>query len=296
MDNRLCARFLTHNRGMLQLDPAHPPLWRTPDCLQFGPDAVALLEHPDRWQQRMIQELERGLPETALDPVAIALGGTARRARELVALLEPALRGTANSPLAPVAVRALGPGLVPVARDVARGLREAGVVLVDDAHGAAAVTVLVAAHIVDPAAVAPLMSGDRPHLPIIARAGSMTIGPFVRPGATACLQCLQATRCDADPTWPAVATQLLSLEAPSCPAGTGMEAGLAAARLLSAPDAPDGTVLSVTLHDAALRRTWRAHRPHADCGCRSPAGSGNPHEVSDPIPAPTTATAIAQPA
>ena len=34
----------------LRLDPRHPPLWRTPTAVQFGADAVAVVEadQPDK--------------------------------------------------------------------------------------------------------------------------------------------------------------------------------------------------------------------------------------------------------
>ncbi|MBN9172996.1 MAG: hypothetical protein J0I70_02435, partial [Microbacterium sp.] len=62
---------------MLRLDPAYPPVWRTPTTLQFGVDAVALLEDPEPWEERVVDELSRGLPEGAVHPLATEAGATA---------------------------------------------------------------------------------------------------------------------------------------------------------------------------------------------------------------------------
>ena len=278
---------------MLHLDPAHPPLWRTPDSLQFGPDKVAVLDHPDQWQERMIQELERGLPDSALDPVATALGGTVDRARSLVAALSPALEQPAPAPAPPVAVRALGPTVVPAAHEIARGLREAGVDLVHE-PAVDAVAVLVAAHVIDPAAVRPLMQADAPHLPIVLHGRRVTVGPLVHPGRTACLLCIEADRRDADPAWPALAGQLLALPAPDLVPGLAVEAGLVAARLLSVAGRGDAT-WSLTVDARSMRRRWWTHRPHAECGCRSPAGISTASGSGAPDFRATTTTTVSGP-
>ncbi|MFT4229132.1 MAG: hypothetical protein QM602_02460, partial [Microbacterium sp.] len=77
---------------MLRLDPAHPPLWRDHRTLQFGRDAVARIDDPAGWQQRLVHELEGGIPASAAEVLAVAAGGTARGARALLAQLAPALK------------------------------------------------------------------------------------------------------------------------------------------------------------------------------------------------------------
>ena len=84
---------------MLRLDPAHPPLWRSDTVLQFGADAVAFVHDPEPWQQRLLHELARGIPEDALEPVAEAFGAPERRGRGLRAPhppSAPAFGGAAN--------------------------------------------------------------------------------------------------------------------------------------------------------------------------------------------------------
>lgn len=280
---------------MLVLDPARPPVWRTPDDLQFGPDDSVRLHHPAPWQERMITELSRGLPDVAVEPVALALGASAHDARALIALLGPVLITPGTRLAASVAVEADSPALAPAAAQVTAGLRAHGAAITSDSRSADAV-LIVAAHVVDPRHAARLLREDIRHLPLVLHGDTVTVGPMVVPGATACLTCLEAARRDADPAWPAVATQLLHAPPPPAPGGLIIEAGLVAARMVGeVSDAP--VTRSLTLSARSHRRSWRTHRPHAACGCRSLAESVTAAvPASDPRRATTTATASALPA
>ena len=83
-----------HNRGMLRLDPAHPPLWRSATTLQFGADPVAIVHDPAPWQQRLVHELARGIPDDALEPVAAAFGAPDAGGRRVRAPHPPGARAT----------------------------------------------------------------------------------------------------------------------------------------------------------------------------------------------------------
>lgn len=50
-----------------------------------------------------------------------------------------------------------------------------------------------------------------PHVLVRLTEGSATVGPFVVPGRTACLRCLDAHHTDADPSWPLLVAQYASL-------------------------------------------------------------------------------------
>ena len=50
-----------------------------------------------------------------------------------------------------------------------------------------------------------------PHVLVRFAEGSATIGPFVVPGQTACLRCLDAHHTDADPSWPLLVVQYAAL-------------------------------------------------------------------------------------
>jgi hypothetical protein len=107
------------------------------------------------------------------------------------------------------------------------------------------------------------------------------IGPLVLPGRSACLRCLDLTRTDRDPHWPAIAAQLAypnHLGQTSRPGPSGgavpcdvvlahLSAGLAAREALSCIDQTRPTTVNGTLelHEWRIRR--RSWRPHPACGC-----------------------------
>ncbi|WP_225234739.1 ThiF family adenylyltransferase [Klenkia terrae] len=136
------------------------------------------------------------------------------------------------------------------------------------------------------AAVDPLLghlhTARVPHLVATVRGEVGVVGPLVVPGRTGCLRCAEATRTDAAPGWPALATQLR--EPPTArtgpPAGpvtgsTGLCAATAVTALTQALAHLDGTAAPLAL-DAALelrspdllphRRAWP---PHPACACRT---------------------------
>lgn len=271
---------------MLLLDPAFPPLWRSPETLQFGADGDAVLHDPPPWQQRLLHELARGLPENALGPVAVAFGGTADGACRLVERLRPVLHGASTPASATVGVRRAAGCGEEAAQAVLDGLRAAGLTVVD--ARTAGIVVLAAAHVVAPVDIAALMCEDRTHLPVVFTGSGVTVGPVVHPGVTACLMCVHQARTDADQAWPAIASQLLGCAPPTVPAGVDAEAGFAAARLLAADD-PAAPRRSLTLRADRATRLWHRHDPHPDCGCRSLGGTATGA-------APTTATACVVPA
>src|SRR6185437_15540146 len=87
---------------MLRLDPAYPPVWSTPTRLQIGAEAVAVLDDPQPWEQRLLRDLQHGFPESALGAVAAQYDVGEAQARTLVRRLEAAL---VPSPPARQAVR-----------------------------------------------------------------------------------------------------------------------------------------------------------------------------------------------
>jgi bacteriocin biosynthesis cyclodehydratase domain-containing protein len=136
--------------------------------------------------------------------------------------------------------------------------------------------VVVLAH---PASLAPqvaddlVRSGD-PHIVVGVREATAVIGPFVIPGASACLRCLELHRSDRDPAWPLIAAQLAAdghrswVEACDVTLAT-LAASVCALQVLtfidgSEPAAVDGT-LELALPDWRIRR--RSWSPHPACGC-----------------------------
>lgn len=288
---------------MLRIDPAHPPLWRTATVLQFGAEPVAVVHDPAPWQQRLVRELERGLPDGAVVPFAVALGAPSRAAEDFVARIARAL-STPPAPRPRVVVQAAGdvpPDRVGI---VTAALRAAGCD-VTEAHpfdppggpGAdAAPVVVVAQHLVPPSFAAALMADDRAHLPVVLTGAGAEVGPHVVPGVTACLSCLTSHRRDADEAWPAVAAQLIGRPIEHVDASVVYEAGVVAARLLtdSGRHPLRTRTRSLALRAGSLHRTARTHQPHEECRCRSLAGTAT---AGAPAPlVPTTPRAFALPA
>lgn len=298
---------MTRSRGtighMIRLDPAFPPLWRSATTLQFGADPVAVIDDPEPWQERLIRELERGIPDAALDPIAIALGAPENAAASFVSRIAPAL----CAPTAPALRAALqSPHGFPRQHvdAVADSLAAAGVDVTEitwfgapeEPVDVAATVVVLAHHLVEPRRAAALMAGDVPHLPLVFTGSGAEIGPVVLPGRTPCLACIAAHRRDADPAWPHLAAQLVGRPAPAVSRAIIAEASFVTAHLISEGERnrERPRCHSLTLRADSLHRSMRAHRPHAECRCRSLAGIAT--AAARAFPATTTGTALARPA
>jgi hypothetical protein len=301
VDNRESLAAALHNRGMLRLDPAFPPLWRSTSTLQFGVDAVAVVDDPAPWQLRLIRELEHGIPDAALDPVAVAFGAPDDVAAEFVRGIGRALVGPGAPPLRVVLQAPYG--FAPDHADaVAAVLESTGLKVTPatwfDAHRErmprGAPVVLLAHHVIDLRRSAALMAQDVAHVPLVFTGPTVEIGPYVVPGETACLACVAAYRRDADPAWPVLAAQLIGRRAPDVSAAFMSEAALVTARLISEAAQRPLRCHSLTLREHSLHRAMRGHRPHADCRCRSLAEISTPADLARPVP--TRVSELALPA
>ncbi|HET6624765.1 MAG TPA: TOMM precursor leader peptide-binding protein [Nocardioidaceae bacterium] len=122
------------------------------------------------------------------------------------------------------------------------------------------------------------MRAGTPHLPVRLVEGSATVGPFVVPGSTACLRCLDAHHTDVDPSWPLLVMQYAAASARPRADGVpepvdGLLATIAlawAARdLVSYVEGRRPSTWSATIRfdphlSAVETRTWLRH---PDCGC-----------------------------
>ena len=135
------------------------------------------------------------------------------------------------------------------------------------------VVVLVFEETADPVRTARLMSEGVPHLAVTVREGDVVVGPFVEPGASPCLTCLDLHRTDQDCSWPEIAPQLRRagrLAPPAVDSSLAAVAGaLAAAHVLARLDgfrpATTGASIEVSIPDAPPRlRRWEMH---PNCGC-----------------------------
>lgn len=272
---------------MLRLDPTRTPLWRDATTMQLGEHAETRLTDVSPWQERLLSELSRGLPESGIDVWADLKRLHPREVRAFLDRLGDAvIRTDLEKRTAPGGVLLEAPrdgssDPIVVAMRMALEASAYDVTVVEEAdpgeHDRAAseasgadVVLLVARHVLDPRRAAPHLWADRVHLPVVVGGGGVTVGPLVVPGETACVSCVHLERRDDDRAWPLLALQLLSAGAPSPSSELVHESAAALIRVLGDPAAARGH--SVTLTATGDRRR-REHLPHDECGCRAPEGN-----------------------
>jgi bacteriocin biosynthesis cyclodehydratase domain-containing protein len=136
-----------------------------------------------------------------------------------------------------------------------------------------------------------LTTGAMPHLLVRIRDSVGIVGPLVVPGMTSCLRCADLHRCDRDPCWPHVATQLAGQAQLADLAGTQATAAFAVTQALDAtdwlrggPERPATCEVTVELDlrtATARHRGWSAHTA-CPCGAaqRQPPGQGHCAKVA----------------
>lgn len=276
----------------IRLDPRLPLVWRTPDSLQLGVDRPpVVLSAVSRLDERLLDALRRGISRGGLDMIATTEGAVPAHVTQLLDLVRPALLPPRDAGpesdvdadrrdrtrRGPVAL--VGGG--PTADRIADALARAGHDVTPrpmsaDADPRTALAVIVAHFAIAPAVYGRWAREDVPHLPVVVGDRHAVVGPLVEPGRTACCYCLDLGRRDADPAWPALATQLLGRD-------SGSEAGLVPAELAALAARPVDRLLAtgenaLQAHQAVLdvrtgRITRRASRPHPLCACRALPGT-----------------------
>ncbi len=175
-----------------------------------------------------------------------------------------------------------------LAADLAQGLTRAGVraprrhssALVPEPLPAAGAGPVVLVGVGEPArsSVDACVRAAVPHLLVRFTEGDATLGPFVQPGRTACLRCVDAAHTDLDPDWPLVVEQHARLARPGRrerlpepldPALVAVALGLALREVLTFVDGDHPATAGATLHlgadlTAVSTRPWPL-RP--GCGC-----------------------------
>jgi len=195
---------------VLKVAAAVPLVWRSPSSLQFGVDRPrVVLDDVDEGTERLIAALVGGISSSGFDMMVRSTGVAVDEATRLLARLEPVLERETATPTARVAVSGNGP----LADELRQLLRSEGV-LADSDVRAPDLAVIVAGWVIAPEDHGSWLRRDIPHLPVVVADGGVMIGPLVEPGAGPCLYCVQLTRTDDDPAWPAIATQLWSRPAP----------------------------------------------------------------------------------
>lgn len=268
-------RFLDLLLTVGALDEA-PPFPAAPAALRrLEPDRLALsLRHP-----------EPGAADRALArrrAAVVAVHGCGRVGASVAALLAAAgvgrlvcrdARPVRPTDLAPAGI-VNGSAVSRAAAAVAR-LRRSGSGVAATTDDELANVAVVAS---DGAMLAPEIARavrHLPHLLVTVRENSAAIGPFVLPGQTPCLRCLELTRADRDPQWPTLAAQMVTglraVEACDIALAT-TAASIATMHVLTWIDGDGselpvsaGGVLDVDVSGSRMRR--RSLVRHPACGC-----------------------------
>ncbi len=273
-----------------------PP--RTRELLDLLRQAGVVVDAAERWPARLtVDERDRlGADVASLSLLHQGAGLAALRRRDLASVVVLG-GGRVGAPLAAL-LAAAGVGTVDVADDgAARGsdaavgglrgsdvgrrrgeaarerLREVSSTILTGPVRRPDVVVLAPAATVDDGDAVALLRDGVPHLLAEVRDTVGVVGPLVLPGRSACLRCLDLTRSDRDPDWPALAVQLASPGRSSAACDAVLAAAVSAQAALQvlallddsgAPASVDGS-LELALPDWRWRRrTWRSH-PACEC-------------------------------
>ncbi|UAJ80960.1 TOMM precursor leader peptide-binding protein [Leifsonia sp. ZF2019] len=267
---------------VLAIDPRIPRVWRSPDALQFGVDApVLVLEPVSPAEERMIAALADGVSMAGLRMIAKRSRVEQTTVDALLARLHPVLDRPDDRAAATPFVALDGDG--PTAARVVGHLRDGGAEVAaglswsDPRVEAAAFAVLVGSYAIEPSRHGKWLRRDVPHLPVVFGEKRVVVGPVVHPGRGACVRCLDLHRRDADPAWPALATQLHSRTRPGesrlvVEAVASVTAAIAlavvGARAVGRGRAVEPQPARSTSFDPATGRWSTAeHMPHPECGC-----------------------------
>lgn len=137
--------------------------------------------------------------------------------------------------------------------------------------------VLVDQDVPDPRLVHDLLTSGAPHLSVRVRDATVVVGPFVLPGLTSCLRCIEVTRAERDADWPRLAAQLVGRPAPARASDRLLATSLTINQLDIAfradPGAPPPS-LSATLefdpHTGTVTRVPWPRRLRCDCAALDP--------------------------
>ena len=256
---------------VLQLLPATPMVWRTPTSVQFGVDSPVVIEDVGAGVERLLAALRPGISASGFAMLARDAGVPTDDAAALLERLSAVLAPEASER---GSGRVLVTGSGPIAETLAGLLSDDGELARSD-DDAPALVALVADWVVAPDDGARWLRRDIPHLPIVTADRSIAIGPFVEPGRGPCIYCVQLARTDADPAWPAVATQLWGRPAAAHPRIMIMSVAAFAARRIAvrlAEGAADAaTAWRVSERGAVISAATT--RPHPRCSCAAPPES-----------------------
>lgn len=282
---------------VLKLAAGVPVVWRTPQSVQLGVQRpLVVLDDVSVGHERMLAALVAGVSPSGWQMLASEAGLDAAEAGALLAALSPALEQPV--PLPAATGRVLVVGDTALGREIAAQLADTGRLTSPDADDEPTLVVLVADWVVSPDDHGAWLRRDIAHLPVVASDGGVTIGPFVEPGQGPCLYCLHLARADADPAWPAIATQLWGRPAPpQTRTALAAAAAFTARRVSARLDDGPGDAISWQLVDDGTTVSAQQRLRHPACSCGALPESDWAPDVGRENPrVTTTSTAVAVPA
>ena len=261
---------------VLRLDPRLPVVWRSPTSLQFGVSNPRLrLDDLDLASEHMIAALGSGVSRSGLTVIARSAGVDDSSVDSLLERLEPVMEAERGGAARRVVVSGSGR----LAERVAAMLAENGIaVYVTQTADAAEqleceLAIAVGHFVLDPSLLGVWLRRDLPHLPVVIGDSIVVVGPMIEPGDGPCLYCLQRHAADADPAWPAIATQLWGRRSPADSELVASEVGAIVARAVLARLAGDTSAPTQLLVGTDGSRGSRAVHAHPDCGCLAPGAA-----------------------
>ncbi|AIY16911.2 hypothetical protein GUY44_16255 [Pimelobacter simplex] len=273
----------------LVLRPATPVLNRGPGVLQVGLDPPRACVPDDPSVRRLLDALARPAGHPADAPLTAPASTALARLHE-AGLVLPAPRHPHAPGLRPLlaqfgpdaprrhAARAAvrvhvrtAPGSV-LATTLAALLAEARLAVTDDPGHPGAVHLVVHPGPLPRETLDPLVRGSVPHLLVAGDATGLRVGPFVEPGRTACLRCVDAHESVPDQRRALLlaqaAAQATAHPAPRDPLLDRLALAWAVRDLVRWADRDEPTTWSATVdlgpHGAPERTVWGRH-PY--CGC-----------------------------
>lgn len=140
--------------------------------------------------------------------------------------------------------------------------------------------ILSSSRVWDPGLTGALLSQDINHLPVVRDQGSVTVGPLVAPGTTACTTCLDLRIQESIPVWPQMALEMERSPLDETPDHLGATAaGLAIGMIESVAEGRSpvegGEAVgrlggpSYSFRVSRLGVVTEGWEPHPDCGCLS---------------------------
>lgn len=263
----------TAGRTILRLDPRIPIVWRTPTSVQLGIDPpVVRIDDVSEDQERLLAALSVGVSRDGL--AVITRCRPDERARLLRQVAPALLTTTRVGEPATIAVSG-SDSLVSAVSGVLAGSGLRTLVAADSAELSETspdLAVIAGHHVLAPESHGTWLRRDVPHLPLVLGDAAAVVGPLIEPGAGPCLTCLELHRTDADPAWPAMASQLLGRRSRAESAVLVTEAAAAVGRLVldrlrEGPAAVTSIGTALRIDAVTGSRSVRQWHPHPRCGC-----------------------------